>query len=294
MAVHPLWLLLLLMGSTVTIIKQVKRHILLPHPRPVRLRASLLVPLKASTFQLLTQGLQMCLNPSLSILHSSLLALHLQLQLQRLILSHLENLLLLLPSMATMRPYLPRQTAPKAPMGLPQLHRGLAEVRVKQRIHHRVVIHQQGLKDTQMLKSNTSLSPALEAMKDNIPDTGRETDNTLTGAETGRDITGTGVRSERVTVIVTGTDGTTEITIIATGIACLLVIVPTETGSLSVAGSGSHTTRGRLIATGALTITTTTAQERTLDVSGGDTVIPTALSLIVAGSGSRRVENPDR
>lgn len=276
-----------------------KRHIILPHPRPVLLRASILPPVKASTSPLLTQGLKLCLNPCLSIQHPLLLALHLQLLLQRPILSHLENLLPLLPIMATsMRPYPPRQTAPKAPMGSLQLHRRLAEVGKKQWIHHRPEVRQQGLKEVEMLRSNTSPSPVLEAMKDNPPETGRETDCTLTGAETGRDTTGTGVRSEKVTVIVIGTGGTTEITnaiIARTGIVCLLMIVTTGTGSLSVAGRGLSTTPGSAIATGALTITTTittTGPERTWTVSGGDMVIPTARSLTVAGGGRRRVENP--
>ncbi len=276
-----------------------KRHIILPHPRQVLLRASILPPVKASTFPLLTQGLKLCLNPCLSIQHPRVLALHLQLLLQRPILSHLENLLPLLPITATsVRPYPPHRTAPKAPMGSLQLHRRLAEVGMKQWIYHRPGVCQQGLKDVQMLRSNTSPSPVLEAMKDSLPETGRGTDYTLTGAETGRDTTGTGVRREKVTVIAIGTDGTTEITnaiIARTGIVCLLTIVTTGTGSLSVAGRGLSTTPESAIATGALTITTTittTGPEKTGSVSRGDTVIPTARSLTVAGGGRRRVENP--
>lgn len=278
-----------------------KRRIILPHPRPLLLRAStLLLPVKASTSPLLTQGLKLCLNPCLSIQHPPLLALYLPLLLQRPILSHLENLLPLLPIMATsMRPYPPRQNAPKAPMGPPQLHRRSAELRTTQWINHRPVLHQQGLKGVQVLRSNTSLSPVLKAMKDNLLETGRETDCTLTGAETERDITGTGVRSEKVMVIAIGTDGTTEITstIARTGIACLLTIVPPGTGTLNVAGNGLSITPGSVIVTGALTITTTittTGPERTGTAGGGDTVIPTARSLTVAGGGRRRVENPGR
>lgn len=164
---------------------------------------------------------------------------------------------------------------------------------MKQWIYHRPVVRQQGLKDVQMLRSNTSPSPVLEAMKDNLPETGRKTDCALTGAETRRDTTEKGVMREKVTVIVVGTDGT-EITatiIARTGIVCLHTIVTTGTGSLSVTGSGPPTTPGSVIATGALTITTTittTGPERTGTVSGGDTV----RSLIVAGGGKRRVENP--
>lgn len=88
---------------------------------------------------------------------------------------------------------------------------------MKQRIYHRPLIGQQELKDARMLRSISSPSPVLEAMKDKLPETGRETDSTLTGAETRRDTTGTGVRSEKATAIDIGTDGTPEIptTIIA-------------------------------------------------------------------------------
>lgn len=134
-------------------------------------------------------------------------------------------------------------------------------------------------------------------MKENLPETGRETDCTLTAAETGRDTTETGVRSEKVTVVVIVTDGITENTAIIalTGIACLLTIVPIGTGSLNVVGSGLSTTPGSVIVTDALTITTTitiTGPEITGTESGGHRNIPTAKSLIVAGGGRRRVENP--
>lgn len=162
--------------------------------------------------------------------------------------------------------------------------------------------------DVQMLKNSTSLIPVLEAVKDNLPEKGRETDITpLTGAETETDTTGTGVRSETVTAIVIGTDGSTETTttIVHTGIVCLLTTVPTRTGRLSAAGSpsdagspsaagsGPFTTPGSEIVTGALTITTTTTTtdtEKTGTVSGGGMAITTARSLTVAQGGIRTVE----
>lgn len=111
-----------------------KRHVILPHPMPVLLRVSILLSMKASTSPLLTQGLKLCLTPRLSLQHPLLSALHLQLWLLRPILHlHLGNLLPPLPIMATsLRPYPPRQTAPKAPLGPLQLHRRLAEVGMKQ------------------------------------------------------------------------------------------------------------------------------------------------------------------
>lgn len=144
-----------------------------------------------------------------------------------------------------------------------------------------------------MLRNNTNPSTVLEAMKDNLPETGRETDCTLTGAETERDTTETGVKSEKMTVVAIGTDGTTMINAIIahTGIAFLLIIVPTGTGSLSIAGSGLSTTPRNGIVTGPLTAITAVSLERTGAVIGGSTVIPTARKLIVAGGGKRRVEN---
>lgn len=123
-ALRPQWLLLQLMDMTVTIVKQAKRHLILPHPRPVLLRASILLPVEASTSPLPSQGLKLCLNPCLSIQHPLLLALHLHLLLQRVILWHPENLLPLLHIMATLQPYPPCQIAPKEPLG--PLHRKIA------------------------------------------------------------------------------------------------------------------------------------------------------------------------
>lgn len=149
-----------------------------------------------------------------------------------------------------------------------------------------------------MLRSISNPIPVPEAMKDDPPEKERGTSCTpLTGAEKGSDITGTEVRSERVTVIVIGTGGNTEITstiTVHTGIVCLPRTATTGTGSLSVAGSEPLTTQGSVIVTGALTITTTTtntAPEKTETVSGGGKVIPTARSRTVAGGGSRTVEN---
>lgn len=150
---------------------------------------------------------------------------------------------------------------------------------------------QQGLKDALILRSSTNLSPVPGAMKDDL----HETDYTLTGAETGGETTGTGVKCEKVTVIVIGTGASTEITIAQTGIVCLLTAVTTGTGSLSVAGSELPTTPESVIVTGVLTITTTitTDPERTGNVSAEDTVIPTTRTHIAAGGGSRTVEIPE-
>lgn len=163
---------------------------------------------------------------------------------------------------------------------------------MKQWRYHRPVVHQQGLKDIQMVRSHPSPSPVLEAMKDNLPETRRETECTLTGAETGRNTTGTGVRSVTVTVIVIDTDGIIEITtIIAHTEIAHLTTVRTGTGSPSVAGNGLSTTPGSATMTGTATITAT-GPERTGDVSGGGMVIPTVRGHIVVGNGRRRVENP--
>lgn len=128
-------------------------------------------------------------------------------------------------------------------------------------------------------------------MKDNPPETGIETDCTLIGAEIERDITGTGVRSEKVTAIATDPGGTTEITINNIdhiGTVCLSMIATTGMWSLSVAGS-ELTTQGSVIGIGALTITIiiATTAERTGNVSGGDTVTPTEMTLTAAGGGRR-------
>lgn len=159
-------------------------------------------------------------------------------------------------------------------------------------IYHRPVVHQKGLKGVKRVRSHTSPSPVVEAMKDNLPETGRKTECILTGAETGRDTIGTGVRNAKVRVNVIGTEGTTEITIIArTEIALLFTIVLTGTGSLSVAGNGLSTTPGSVTMTGPATVTATDP-ERNGAMSGGETVIPTTRDLIVAGSIRRRVESP--
>lgn len=252
------------------------RHITLLHPRPVLLKAPLLLPVRASTSLLLTQGLNSCLNLCLSIQHPLLLALHLHLLLQSPIVSHIKNLLPSLPIMATtMWPYPLCQIAPKAPVGPLQLLRRLAEVGMKQRIYHRAVVHQQGLKGVQMVRSYTSPSPVQEAMKDNLPETGRETDYTLTGAETGRETTGTGVRSVKVMVNVIGTDGITEITsVLARTEIALLTVVPTGTGTLNSTVNGLCTMPGSVTVTGTATIIAT-GQERTGAVSAGDMDIPT-------------------
>lgn len=275
-----------------------KRFILVPQPRPTLLRASSLLPVKASTSPLLTQGLKLCPIPRLSIQHPLLSALRLLPPLPTPFPLHLENPLPLRRITATPRPYPTRRTAP--PGSVQQLHRRIASAGMKQRIHHRPIVHQRGLKDVQMLKSSISPIPVLEAVKDNLLEKGRETDCTpLTGAKSGTDTTGTGVRSETMTAIVTGTDESTETTtiIVRTGIVCPLTTAPTRTGSPSVAGSGPFTIRGSAIETGALTITTTTTNndtETTGTVSGGGTATPTVRSLTVARGGSRTVETLGR
>lgn len=124
-------------------------------------------------------------------------------------------------------------------------------------------------------------------MKDNPPETGRETDSTLMLAETGRDTTGTGARN--------GRDGTTEITAIIarTGIVPHLKNAQRETGILSVDGSELFISLETAIMTEALTITTTTANSpgRMWIVGGRDTVT-TVRTLTVSAGGTKKVEIP--
>lgn len=150
---------------------------------------------------------------------------------------------------------------------------------------------QQQLKNALILRSRTRPNLVPEAMKDDFPETGRETDRTLPGAETGRDTTGTGV--EKVMLIVIGTDGTVEITIttVQTGIHTIISGIL----SLSVTGGELCTTPESVIMIGAPTITTTTTTadtERTQTASAGDMVITTVRSLTAGGGGSRTVGNP--
>lgn len=282
-----------------------KRFILVPQPRPTLLRASSLLPVKASSSPLLTQGLNLCPTQHLSTQHPLLSALHLQPPLPTPILSHLENLL---PQRitATRQPYPTRQTVPPGPAQRP--HKRLAWVGMKPTIHRRPIVHQRRLKDVQMLKSSASPIQVVEAVKDNFPEKGRERNRTpLTGAETGTDTTGTGARSKTTTAIVIGTDASTETTTttVRTGIVWTLTTALTKTGRLSAAGNsivagnlsaagrGPFTTRGSAIATGAPTITTTTITndtETTGTASGGVTATPTVTNLTVAQGGSRTVE----
>lgn len=141
----------------------------------------------------------------------------------------------------------------------------------------------------QILRSITSPSPVLEAMKDNLPGT----DCTLTVVEKERDTTETGVKSETVTVIVIGTEETTEITatIAPTGIVCLILNATTGTRSATVTGSGVPDTLGSATVTGTLIITATTDPETMWTVSKGDTDTPTTRSLTAVEGGSRRAEN---
>jgi len=129
-------------------------------------------------------------------------------------------------------------------------------------------------------------------MKDNPPETGRETDCTLTIAETGRDTTGTGVHCAKVTVSVIGTDETTEITIAHTRIVCFLLNATTGTGILSIVGSDLLCIQGSTAVTGAPTITVTTTNVLSWIMSGGGTIPPTMRSLTAVGGGIRTVENP--
>lgn len=143
-----------------------------------------------------------------------------------------------------------------------------------------------------MVRSYTSPSPVQEAMKDNPPETGTETDYTLTGAETGREATGTGVRSVKVKVANgIGTDGITEITsVLARTEIDLLTVAPTGTGTLNSTVNGLCTMAGSVTVTGTATIIAT-GQERTGAVSAGDMVILTGRGHQVAGSEEMSVEN---
>lgn len=164
---------------------------------------------------------------------------------------------------------------------------------MKPRIYHKLNVQQQGLKDIRILRSSISPSLVLVAMKDYLPETGK--DCTLTLAEIEKDTTGIGVTNEKATAIVTGTDGTTKtVTTASTGIVSPLLDVTTGNGRPSVTGSEPSSTLGSVIVTGALTITTTiaTGRERTLTMSEGDMVTPTERSLVAVGGGCRIVETP--
>lgn len=218
-----------------------------------------------------------------------LVALHLQMLRQRTILTHVTTLLPLLPIMATtMWPYPPHQIAPKASMGLLQLYRRLAEVRMKPGLYHRPVVRQQGLKGVPTVRSHTGPRIVLEVVMDNLPEIGTGIECTLTGAETGTGTTGVGAKSMQVTVIASGTDGTTVTsTILDLTEIDLLKAVLTGIGSLIVTGNGLSTTPGIVTVTDTATVPETTGA-----VSGGDTVIPTMRGLIDAGSGKRSIETP--
>lgn len=46
---------------------------------------------------------------------------------------------------------------------------------MKCRLPHRPVVNQQGLKSVQTVRNLTSLTPVQEAVKDNLPETGKRT-----------------------------------------------------------------------------------------------------------------------
>ncbi|XP_023010305.3 uncharacterized protein LOC111501293 [Maylandia zebra] len=128
-------------------------------------------------------------------------------------------------------------------------------------------------------------------MKNDLPETGK--DCTLALAEIEKNTTGIGVTNEKATMIVTGTDGTTKtVTTASTGIVSPFLDVTTGNGRPIVTGSKPSSTLGSVIATGALTITTATGQERTLTMSEGDMVTPTERSLVAVGGGCRIVKTP--
>lgn len=162
---------------------------------------------------------------------------------------------------------------------------------MKPRIYHKINVQQQGLKDVRILRSSISPSLVLVAMKNDLPETGK--DCTLALAEIEKDTTGIGVTNEKATMIVTGTDGTTKtVTTASTGIVSPFLDVTTGNGRPIVTGSEPSSTLGSVIATGALTITTATGQERTLTMSEGDMVTPTERSLVAVGGGCRIVKTP--
>lgn len=160
---------------------------------------------------------------------------------------------------------------------------------MKSWLPHRLVVDQQGLKGVQTVRSLTSRNHVQETVKDSLPETGKRTGYILTGGETRKDTTGTGVRS--VMVIAVSTDGTINITtILAPTETALLTVAHTGTGSLVIIGNGLSTTPGTGTVT-SIPTTTATGPERNGAVSGGHTIIPTMEGLRVIGSGKRSTEN---
>lgn len=172
----------------------------------------------------------------------------------------------------------------------------LAAVEMKQRTYHRAAGRVRPRKDVQTAaRSRPIPSSAPGKMKDNVSETGSETERTLTGAETSRDITGTetGVRSAKVTPSVIGTGGTIEInTTTARTETVPHTLTHTGTGTRSAAGRGLRSTLTGTVTTSGHTIHTTTAPGTTGAGIGGATVTTTRMKLTITGSGRRRDEIP--
>lgn len=153
----------------------------------------------------------------------------------------------------------------------------------------RPVVHQQGLKGVQTVKSPTSRNPVQESVKVCLPETGKRTGYILTEGETKKDTTGT--RVWNAMVIAASTDGTICVTtILALTETALLTVAHTETGIPVIIGNGLPTTTetGTVIS---IPTTTVTGLERNGAMSGGGTIIPATEALRVIGSGKRSTEN---
>lgn len=160
---------------------------------------------------------------------------------------------------------------------------------MKQRMYHEAAGCVQMWKDAQIAARSPPIpSSVLGNMKDNRSESGSETDCTLTGAETSRDITGTetGVRSATDTG---GTIAITTSTTARTGTA-RHTATRTGTGTLSAAERGLHSTLTGTVTTSALTTHTTTAAGTTGAGIGGATATTMRTKLTTTGSGGRRDE----
>lgn len=173
-------------------------------------------------------------------------------------------------------------------MALLVSHRMLAAVEMKRRTHHEAAGRVQIRKEAQMAARSPPIPSSVpENMKDNPSESGSETECTLTGAETSRDITGTetGVRSA------TGTGGTIAITTTtARTETAPHTATRTGTGTLSAAERGLRSTLTGTVTTNAPTIHTTTAAGTTGAGIGGPTAMTMRTKRTITGSWRRRGE----
>lgn len=171
-------------------------------------------------------------------------------------------------------------------MELLLLHKRLTELRVRPKIHHRQMDPQKAPKDKRSPRSSSIPSPVSEAARDVVLET--ETDWTLRRAETGRDITGTGVTTETVTGIATITGVTTEISATTTAQTKSDGLLTVDTLGMTIVTTRTTATTGTSIiilhrlttipgngtGTGVLTIIIMKNPERTGTVTGGGGGIP--------------------